>query len=160
MEEYKPRISDTEWWLVIAALGATDLVQIGLDFVGIGLALNSFIDVFVGMSLGLYLQMNGQSLVTPKRALGFLGAFVAEFIPLVNGLPLWVLDGLWNRHLAKQKDKKMAAAQKSTEAQLASQRAAFLRRAELQQASLLRETELQRESMLENAGTQRENLLR
>ncbi len=105
MEEKKkdgPKISNIEWGLVIGALFTIDLIQIGLDLLlQVGVVANRFIDIFVGMSLALYLQLRGQSLANPKRLLGLIGAFVAEEIPDVDALPLWGLDGIFNMMISK-----------------------------------------------------------
>ena len=95
------KISNIEWGLVIGALLTVDLGQIVLEWLVIGLILNPFIDIFVGMSLALYLQLRGQSLASPKRLFGLIGTFVGELIPVVDELPLWCLDGIFNMVISK-----------------------------------------------------------
>ena len=95
------KISNVEWGLVIGALLTIDLVQLLLEWLVIGLVLNPFIDIFVGMSFALYLQLRGQSLANPKRLLGLIGSFVGELIPVVDELPLWGLDGIFNMLISK-----------------------------------------------------------
>jgi len=99
----KSKISNTEWGLVIGALLMVDLVQIVLEWLVIGLAINPFVDIFVGMSLGLYLHLRGQSLADPKRIIGLVATFLGEQVPGVDaiGLPLWTLDGIYNFLLSK-----------------------------------------------------------
>src|SRR5882724_9238574 len=57
-------ISNIEWGLVIGAVVVIDLVEFGLDWIGIGLVANEFIDIWVGMALPFYFYMRG---VTPDR---------------------------------------------------------------------------------------------
>ena len=102
MEEKKEsKISNIEWGLVIGALLTIDLAQILLDFFAIGAVLNRLIDIFVGLCLGFYLQIRGQSLANPKRLFGLVGIFLGEMLPVVDAFPLWTLDGVFNMFLAK-----------------------------------------------------------
>ena len=101
MPTNESKISNTEWGLLIGALLTVDLVQIGLDFLAIGLVLNRFIDIFVGMSLAFYLQIRGQSLANPKRIIGIFVTFIGEQIPAIDSLPFWCLDGIYNMTLSK-----------------------------------------------------------
>ena len=97
-----PKISNVEWGLVIGALFMVDIVQIVLDLLAqIGVILNRFIDIVVGMALAFYLQMRGQSMANPKRLMGIIGTFVLEEIPDVDALPFWFLDGIYNMLIAK-----------------------------------------------------------
>ena len=95
------KISNVEWGLVIGALFTIDLIQIPLEWLLIGLVINPFVDIFVGMSLALYLHLRGQSLTDPKRIFALIGTFVGEMIPAVDELPLWGLDGIFNMMLSK-----------------------------------------------------------
>ncbi len=95
-EENGSKISLMEWGLVIGALFVCDLLQAGLDLLVIGEFTNPFFDLIIGMSFGLYLQMRGESLTKPSRAFGLLGTFLLEMVPLIDDLPLWSLDGLFN----------------------------------------------------------------
>ena len=101
MEENKSKISNVEWALVIGALFMIDAIQIVLEWLVIGIFINWIIDIFVGMSFALYLQLRGQSIVNPKRLLGLVGTFVAEMIPVLDQLPLWGFDGIFNMVLSK-----------------------------------------------------------
>lgn len=101
MEEKKSKISNTEWILVIALLFTIDLIQIGLEWILIGVFVNWIIDLFVGMSFGLYLQLRGESMANPKRLGGFALTFLLELIPGIDELPLWGLDGIFNMFLSK-----------------------------------------------------------
>jgi hypothetical protein len=103
--EKTPEISNVEWGLVIGALLLVDIIQIGLEWLAIGLVINPFIDVFVGLSLAFYLQMRGQKLTNPRRLFGIISTFFGELIPLVDELPLWCLDGVFNFFLYKSQKK-------------------------------------------------------
>ncbi|MFZ2523594.1 MAG: hypothetical protein WAW92_04385 [Minisyncoccia bacterium] len=96
------KISNVEWGLVIGALLMVDVFQIILNLAGgLGTILNRFIDIYVGLSLGFYLQWRGISMVNPKRLAGLLGTFALEMIPVVDSLPLWCLDGILNMVMSK-----------------------------------------------------------
>ena len=101
-EAKKSKISNTEWGLLISALFVIDLIQIALDLLfQIGVVVNRFIDIFVGMALPFYLHIRGESMADPKRLIGLLVTFVGEEIPDVDALPLWGLDGIYNFTLSK-----------------------------------------------------------
>lgn len=85
-------MSKGKWFIVFFVTGCIDLAQIVLDLFAVGVVVNRAIDVFVGLTLPLYFQMNGVSMVNPKRALSMLAAFGLEFVPVIDALPLWVLD--------------------------------------------------------------------
>jgi hypothetical protein len=93
--ENQKNISNVEWGMVIGALIFIDIIQLILDLFGIGLGVNTVIDIGVGMALGFYLQLRGQKPFSKKRIKGFLGAFIGELIPGLNALPLWTLDGFY-----------------------------------------------------------------
>ena len=95
------KVSNTEWGLVIGALFTIDLVQVLLEWLVVGLFINPFVDIFVGMSLALYLQLRGQSLANPKRLFVLIGSFLGEMVPGVDELPLWGLDGIFNMVISK-----------------------------------------------------------
>lgn len=105
MEE-KSKISNTEWGLLIGALFCIDLIQIAVDFflvwiMGINVFINFLIDLFVGMSLPLYLQLRGESMANPKRIFSILATFGLEMVPLMSDLPLWSLDGFFLMSVSK-----------------------------------------------------------
>ncbi len=105
MKKGESKISNIEWGLVIGVLFTFDLVQIVIEWLLgwliIGVVINFLLDIFIGMCFGMYLQLRGQSLANPKRLAGLLGTFFAEMIPLVQELPLWSLDGIFNMVLSK-----------------------------------------------------------
>ena len=102
---HRSRISNTEWGLVIGVLLIIDIIQIVLTLLAIGLVVNRIIDVIVGMTFAFYLHIRGEKLQDPKRLLGFLAAFLGEMIPVVDSLPLWSADGVYNYFLARWKNR-------------------------------------------------------
>ncbi len=104
-EPSKSRISNVEWGLLIGALFTIDLIQIGVEWLmswwGIGLFINWGLDIIVGMSLAFYLQIRGQSMANPKRLFGLVATLGLEFIPVLDELPLWGLDGIFNMAISK-----------------------------------------------------------
>lgn len=91
MEKKESKISNVEWGLVISALFMMDLLQWGLILLLVGLAINEFIDMFVAMSLGLYLFLRGETDIKQVAVLvtGWFGEAASD-----GGLPLWGLVGL------------------------------------------------------------------
>jgi len=81
-----------EWivWFVLSVL--VDVVQIILNLaLGSGVLINRFITVIFGGAMGAYLHWRGVSLVNPRVLLRFGGTFVAEFIPMIDFLPMWAV---------------------------------------------------------------------
>jgi hypothetical protein len=104
--EDKPKISNTEWGLVIGALFMVDMAQIVIEWsfvwlAGASIFINFFIDLWVGMSLALYLHWRGQSVANPKRLFGILATFGFEIWPAIDQLPLWTFDGIYNMLIYK-----------------------------------------------------------
>lgn len=87
MQESK--ISNIEWGLLMGAGFVLDLGQWALILLGIGLLIDEFVDMFVAMSLALYLTIRGE--MDMKRAgaliLGWLGEAGSD-----GALPLWGLE--------------------------------------------------------------------
>jgi hypothetical protein len=81
-----------------------DIIQIILDFFAIGLVINRFIDVAIGVGLPLFLRTQGVKLANPKRLLAMIGAFVGEMIPGVDALPLWTADILFTWSTVKAEE--------------------------------------------------------
>lgn len=102
----KSKISLTEWGLVIGALAVVDVIQFALDlFFEVGVIVNRFIDIFVGLSLWLYLKLRGKNSTNSKRLVGVLITFIGEEIPDVDALPFWTLDGIYNMVLERADEK-------------------------------------------------------
>lgn len=103
---HRSRISNTEWGLVIGGLLLVDIIQIVLDVAfQIGVIANRFIDVVVGGAFAFYLQVRGEKLSDPKRLIALIFTFLGEEVPEVDALPFWSLDGVYNFHLARQRNK-------------------------------------------------------
>lgn len=105
MKKGESKISNIEWVLVICVLFAFDIIQIIIEWllgwIVIGEVINFILDVFVGMCFGMYLQLRGESLANPKRLAGLVGTMFFEMVPLVQELPLWGLDGIFNMVISK-----------------------------------------------------------
>lgn len=102
---HKSKVSTFEWGTVIGVLFVIDIAQIILDAFAIGVVVNRIIDVIVGAVFPIYLTIRGEKLSDPKRLLGLLSTFGLESIPVVDALPLWSLDGVYNFILARAKNK-------------------------------------------------------
>ena len=97
------KISNTEWGLVIGALGLIDLIQWGLILLfGSGLFVNWLRDIFVALCYGLYMILRG--LLNWKYLIGWIisaiGTTGSDGI-----LPLWILEGFYNFALYKGEQK-------------------------------------------------------
>ncbi|TAK57464.1 hypothetical protein EPO17_01950 [Patescibacteria group bacterium] len=86
------RLTKTRWKILIGLAVFIDILQIVLDFFAVGLAVNRFIDIAVGIALPFFLRSQGVKLASPKRILTLLATFIGEMIPIVDSLPLWSLD--------------------------------------------------------------------
>lgn len=106
MDGNKSKISNVEWGLVIGALFTMDAIEALLDWMFIGFFLNPFLDLLVGMSLALYLQLRGESLSNPKRLFGLLSTFGFEVFPFVSEFPLWGFYGIFSMSLSKKESLK------------------------------------------------------
>ena len=96
MEEQKPKpagskISNVEWGLVIGAVVVVDAIQLFLNAFAIGILVNRFIDIVVGMALALYFWAR-EVKMNAKKVLSLIASFVGEEIPVLDTLPLWTLD--------------------------------------------------------------------
>jgi hypothetical protein len=117
---HKSKISTFEWGLVIGVLILIDIIQIILDLVAVGVAINRIIDVIVGLTFSFYLQMRGEKMADPRRLFALIATFGLEFVPVVDALPLWSLDGVYNFMLARARNK-AAEAQEAVMAKLQEQ---------------------------------------
>ena len=81
-----PKISNTEWGMVISLLGLIDLIQFGLDWIGIpfianvGTIANRLIDVVTGLAWTTYLYLRGVNLKSVKTVGSILLTFFLEEI--------------------------------------------------------------------------------
>jgi hypothetical protein len=101
MDKKESKISNVEWGLYIGALIMVDIVQAGLEWLLIGLVVNPFIDVFVGMGKTFYLYIRGENIKDSKRLLALGASFIGELLPVVDELPLWTFDGVYDMLLSK-----------------------------------------------------------
>lgn len=77
-------------YLVLSAL-FIDIIQIPLDLFIIGGVINRFIDI--GMTIIYFRWFKAYGVDFKKtRALIFFGLAALEFIPVVDALPLWIID--------------------------------------------------------------------
>ncbi|MBI2096253.1 MAG: hypothetical protein HYT43_01305 [Candidatus Taylorbacteria bacterium] len=70
-----------------------DGVQILLDLLVAGVAINRVVDIVVGVLFALWFLFIDPKILTNTRVLAaFFGTLVGEAIPLVDAAPLWTLD--------------------------------------------------------------------
>ena len=98
------RLTKTRWRILVGLTIVVDILQIVLDFFAVGVAINRFIDIAIGVALPLFFQTQGVSMANPKRILGVLAAFIGEMIPVVDALPLWTLDVLFTWSTVKAEE--------------------------------------------------------
>ncbi len=98
------RLTKTKWKMLVGLFVIIDILQIILDFFAIGVVVNRFIDIAIGVGLPLFLRTQGVKLANPKRMLAMLGAFVGEMIPGVDALPLWTADVLFTWSTVKAEE--------------------------------------------------------
>ena len=112
----KLRVPYMQGILVIAALGVIDLVEIILDFLAVGFALNPIIDVGTGFGLWIFFKLKGIKFTeNALQGIFFFGSMVVEGIG-DGTLPLWCLDGIvttgisWAEDIARETAEKAALA--------------------------------------------------
>ena len=93
-----PQISNVEWGLVAGAGFTVDLVQWGLLLIGIGFFIDEFIEIFMALSLALYLWMRGQMGV--KQAIGLIVGWFGE-AGSDGAIPLWGLEIIYQMIISK-----------------------------------------------------------
>ena len=99
------KISNTEWGIVIGALWIIDGIQIGLDLLfQVGVLLNRFIDIMVGLAWPTYLYLRGVNLKDIKMVGGIFLAFLGDMVPDMDALPWWGADGIYAFTLVKAGD--------------------------------------------------------
>jgi hypothetical protein len=85
------RISGNVTILLVLFALFVDLIQIGLDAVVLGAILNRIIDI--GVLIILWAVFRAYKVDFKKtRALIFFGLAALEFFPVVDALPLWIID--------------------------------------------------------------------
>jgi len=75
--------------LMISTALFFDAIQVILLFFAVGVVLNTFINIFAGLTFFLWFMMHGISFLSPKRLAGIGGGFIVELIPILNSLPAW-----------------------------------------------------------------------
>ena len=87
------------------ATGALDLGQIALDFVPVyGEVVNDYLDPAIGVSLFIYFQWRGVSIISqPKRMASLLGSLALDLITFGEA-PAWFLDVLYIHRTVKQEE--------------------------------------------------------
>lgn len=143
---HRSKISKFEWGLVIGVLILIDLAQLILDLVAVGVAINRIIDVVVGMAFPFYLQIRGEKMSDPKRLFALIAAFGLEFVPVVDALPLWSLDGVYNYMLARARNK-AAEAQEAVLAKLQTQEQLQSQQERIVKLQEIRERQAQQQEM-------------
>lgn len=104
-----PKISKIEWALVLSFFVLVDLIQIIIDLFVVGVIVNRIIDPAAGMILAIYLKLRGLRLLKPSRIGGIVGTFFLELIPIVDALPLWSLDVIFNYYMYRKEYREMMA---------------------------------------------------
>lgn len=100
----KHKIKNFEWGLLITAAAIVDIIEIILTFFAVGLVINTFIDVVMGIIVPVYFYLRGIKM-THKKVVNMIGTFVAELIPVVNAFPLWTIDIIRIMMLDKAEEK-------------------------------------------------------
>lgn len=109
------KISNFEWTLLLAVAILIDIVQIILNFFGIGLGLNRYITLLAAMSLLTYLGLRGVR-PTAGRLLSLFGTFLGEEIPGADMFFFWSIEVwfLWSSTSKEEKEKARLAADGKT----------------------------------------------
>ena len=98
------RIGKWEWRAMYMVAGTIDVAQWILDFfVGPGEVINEIADLIIGMSLAVYFQLRGVSMIKrPKRLIALIGGYLAEAFT-VSVAPAWICD-VWIIHGSVQQE--------------------------------------------------------
>lgn len=83
-------MTPAKWGLLYLFAGFVDILQLILNFFAVGIAINRFIDVAIGIGIPGFLHLNGIK-ISDNMVL-YLSIFLGEQIPLVDSLPLWTLE--------------------------------------------------------------------
>lgn len=85
------KISNFEWGALIGVAVAIDIFQILLDLAGVGIFINSLLDLMIGVALQRYFKFRGVK-GSWKQWISWLGAPALEFFT-ASIFPLgWVLE--------------------------------------------------------------------
>lgn len=98
-------MSKTKWAIFYGVVIFVDIVQLLLDLLAIGVALNRVIDVVVGVLLPFSLSLCGVKMRDTKKILSIFVAFGFEMMPGLDALPLWTLDLFIIHSISKGEEK-------------------------------------------------------
>ncbi len=89
------------WKMLYGVTAFIDSTQILLGLTGVGVIINGILDPLVGISLIIYLEYNGVSVIThPGRLISMLG--IAGVEELTGGVaPAWIMDIWYIKHTTK-----------------------------------------------------------
>lgn len=104
----RPKIGNAMAFFMLAAAGSIDLIQIVLEWIVVGFFINWAIDIGAWVLFFLWFKSRGVSFMNIKKAGVFTGLAFLEIIPVVDELPLWVLDILLMIAIVKVENKKAA----------------------------------------------------
>ena len=82
-------ISNGSAFFMIAVALLIDGLQILLDLVLIGFLLDPLLDILATIIFAIWFSHHGQSVMSAKRAGGFLVTVVAELVPGFDAIPMW-----------------------------------------------------------------------
>lgn len=86
-----PTKSNVAWGMLLGWAGTIDIVQIFLDGYAIGIVVNRFIDIGMGLFLLFVFFLMGVKL-TFWRIISILLSFLLEEIPVLDAAPFWAGD--------------------------------------------------------------------
>jgi hypothetical protein len=83
------------WFILYAFTGIIDLVQIIIDFTGVGILVSEILEFVTGpILLGLFILFRIPIFTKPRRVASILGVFVGDAV--TGGFaPFWILDVLY-----------------------------------------------------------------
>jgi hypothetical protein len=103
------KVSSGKLWSLVIVSGVVDLIQIILDFTGIGIAVSEAIEAAMPLVIcGMCWKFNIPIFSNPKRLASIFGAVGLDAI--TGGLaPFWILDAWYIKHDVEKDQKKMVA---------------------------------------------------
>jgi hypothetical protein len=116
---HKSNIITFEWGLLVGVLLLIDVIQIILNFLAVGVAVNRIINIIVALSLAFYLIIRGETKDpgTRNRIITIIiASFAAETVPILDSAPFWTIDGIYFWQLAKKRNKKAEEEEAATKA--------------------------------------------